>query len=98
VRISRELARFSYTLYAVHVPILVFLTSLAVADSRWIPTPRTLLTAFGILLVITVYAWVVAFLTEFRTDTVRAKLERLFGVASIPHSLSTNPLDILPDT
>jgi peptidoglycan/LPS O-acetylase OafA/YrhL len=98
VRISREMARFSYTLYALHVPILVFLTSLAVGDSRWIPTPRTLLTAFGILLVITLYAWVVAFLTEFRTDAVRAKLEKLFGVASIPHSLSTNPLDILPDT
>src|SRR5260370_13369029 len=38
VLISREFARFSYTLYAAHVPFLVFLTALILVDSRCYPT------------------------------------------------------------
>ncbi len=92
VRVSRELARFSYTLYAVHVPFLVFFTALAAGNSRWIPRPLTLLAGSGILLATMLYSWTTAFLTEFRTDAIRAKFERLLGIAAVPHPLPTNPL------
>jgi peptidoglycan/LPS O-acetylase OafA/YrhL len=89
---SRESARFSYTLYATHVPFLVFLTALIVGDSRWYPTPTTLLAGAGILLVALAYSWGLAFLTEFRTDALRLGLERLFGMANLPPILPSNPL------
>jgi peptidoglycan/LPS O-acetylase OafA/YrhL len=92
VRISRELARFSYTLYAVHVPFLVFLAAVAVGDSRWYPTPRHLLAGVGILVAALVYSYVIAFFTEFRTDAIRSRLEKLFGITGLPPILPSNPL------
>ena len=92
VQVSRESARFSYTLYANHVPFLVFLTAMLVGDSRWHPTPNALLSGFGILLVVLAYSWGIAFLTEFRTDALRVRLERLFGIANLPPILPSNPL------
>jgi peptidoglycan/LPS O-acetylase OafA/YrhL len=89
---SRESARFSYTLYAAHVPLLVFLTALIVGDSRWYPTATTLLAGAGLLLVALAYSWALAFLTEFRTDAIRLRLERLFGIATLPPMLPSNPL------
>ena len=38
VRGSREMARFSYTLYATHTPVLVLAASLALGDTRWYPS------------------------------------------------------------
>jgi peptidoglycan/LPS O-acetylase OafA/YrhL len=89
---SRESARFSYTLYAAHVPLLVFLTALIVGNSRWYPTLTTLLSGGGILLVALAYSWGLAFLTEFRTDAIRLRLERLFGIATLPPMLPSSPL------
>jgi len=92
VPVSREVARFSYTLYAVHLPILVFLTALVEGDSRWYPTPVHLLVGAGLLVVAVGYAYVLAFLTEFRTDKLRLRLEKLFGIGTVPHALPSNPL------
>jgi len=92
VRASRELARFSYTLYAVHIPLLAFVVSLLAGDSRWYPTPAKVLTATGILLAVLFYAYALAFLTEFRTDALRYRLERLFGIVPAPPMLPSNPL------
>ena len=92
VQVSRESARFSYTLYANHVPFLVFLTAIFVGDFRWHATPTTLLAGVGILLVVLAYSWGLAFLTEFRTDALRLRLERLFGVAELPPILPSSPL------
>jgi peptidoglycan/LPS O-acetylase OafA/YrhL len=92
VQVSRESARFSYTLYANHVPFLVFLTAMLVGDSRWHPTPTALLSGFGILLVVLAYSWGIAFLSEFRTDALRLRLERLFGIANLPPVLPSNPM------
>jgi len=97
VHISREFARFSYTLYAVHVPFLLFLTALIVADSRWYPTTKTLTLGLGILLIALIYSWTLAFLTEFRTDTLRQRLEHLFGLATLPSLLPSNPLGESPN-
>jgi peptidoglycan/LPS O-acetylase OafA/YrhL len=89
---SREIARFSYTLYAVHVPLLVFLTAVLVGDTRWVPGPKTLAIASGGLLIALLYAWLLAYFTEFRTDQIRQRLEQAFGIATIPPILPSNPL------
>jgi peptidoglycan/LPS O-acetylase OafA/YrhL len=88
---SRQLASFSYTLYAVHVPFLVFLVSLLVGETRWIPSTRTVAAGVGILLCTIIYAYALAFFTEFRTDPLRSRLERLFGIAPAPRTEAARP-------
>jgi peptidoglycan/LPS O-acetylase OafA/YrhL len=75
VRLTRVTARFSYTLYAVHVPFLVFLTAWIVGESRWQPDARHLLYGVAILGLTIAYAYILASLTEFRTDRVRSWVE-----------------------
>jgi peptidoglycan/LPS O-acetylase OafA/YrhL len=76
----RGSARFSYTLYLVHVPMLVLLVALVGADVRWQPDIRHLLYGFPLLFLTIGYAYLVASMTEFRTDSVRTWVEtRLMG-------------------
>lgn len=93
---SREAARFSFTLYAVHTPLLVLLVSLLLGDSRWYPTPLHLLV--GVLLFVAVigFSWALAAVTEFRTDAVRIRIEHIFGMRSAAPALSSNPLAATP--
>jgi peptidoglycan/LPS O-acetylase OafA/YrhL len=74
-RLSRAAARFSFTLYVAHTPILIFLVALLAHDTRWIPAPKTGGIAFAALVVVVAYAWLLATATEFRTDRVRAWVE-----------------------
>jgi peptidoglycan/LPS O-acetylase OafA/YrhL len=74
-RLSRATARFSFTLYVAHTPILIFLVAILAGDSRWSPGVKTGLLAFAALILIVAYAWLLASLTEFRTDRVRAWVE-----------------------
>ena len=67
------------------------------ADSRWYPTTKTLTFGLGILLIALIYSWTLAFLTEFRTDTLRQRLEHLFGLATLPSLLPSNPLGESPN-
>ncbi len=71
-RMGRGLARFSYTLYVVHVPLLVLLAAWAGRDRRWLPDAVHLAAATGLLVVVLGVAWVVAWATEFRTGWVRS--------------------------
>ncbi|HEX2917399.1 MAG TPA: acyltransferase, partial [Edaphobacter sp.] len=62
---SRNISRFSYTLYVVHMPALLFLTALFAGYRLWSPTDiRHHLMALGILAVVLLYAWIVAMFTE----------------------------------
>lgn len=88
VRVSRTLASFSYTLYAVHTPILLFMTALLVGDLPWTPTLRTVGLSLIVLFGVFVYAYFVAKFTEFKTYDVRRRLER---IAAIPLSVSAMP-------
>ncbi len=81
VRFSRGLARFSYTLYVVHFPLLMLIAALVVGDRRWQPTSAHIAAGFGILAVTVAYAYGIAALTEFQTDPVRTWAERRLGVA-----------------
>jgi peptidoglycan/LPS O-acetylase OafA/YrhL len=74
-RLFRATARFSFTLYVAHTPILIFLVAILAGDSRWSPGVKTGLLAFAALILIVAYAWLLASLTEFRTDRVRAWVE-----------------------
>ncbi len=77
--VARKLAAQSYTLYVVHVPLLVFLRAALAGDSQWQPSPVTMLAAAALTALGLVYAAGVAALTETRTETVRSRMRRLLG-------------------
>ena len=76
VRVIRTLARFSYTLYVVHLPLLVLLLAAFAGSARSQPGTESILAAVLLLAAVVAYAFGVAWLTEFRTDRVRQALER----------------------
>ncbi|MEO7028970.1 MAG: acyltransferase [Acidobacteriaceae bacterium] len=78
VRASRAAARFSYTLYLVHLPLMLLLAGFLIHNSNWLPNALHLLTGIAVLIVVIGYAWVVATFTEFRTDAVRHWIELKF--------------------
>jgi peptidoglycan/LPS O-acetylase OafA/YrhL len=86
VRFSHGLARFSYTLYVVHLPFLTLMAALLVGDRRWQPTPPHIAAALGILAVTLAYAYGIASLTEFHTDRVRRWVQRSLGIATAPRT------------
>ena len=71
---SHALSRSSYTLYLVHVPLLVFLTAW-IAQARWIPTPAHALQGCAIFVAVMIYAQLVWFFFEKRTDSIRARIK-----------------------
>lgn len=82
-RLARNTAGFSYTLYLVNMPILYCLAGFLLHDTPWIPTPRNVLVALPLLLLVILYAWIIAQATEFRLIPVRRWVEsKLFPVAS----------------
>lgn len=92
VRATRTLARFSYSLYALHTPLLIFLASVAEGDSRWVPTPAHAALGVAILATLLAYAWMLAAVTEFRTDAVRRWLEVTFGMRSRMPLVPSDPV------
>jgi peptidoglycan/LPS O-acetylase OafA/YrhL len=70
-RAARTLAGGSYTLYAVHLPLLVFLRAWLVPSTPWSPTPSRIAAALGITIMAATYAYGLAAATERRTDGVR---------------------------
>jgi len=76
--VHRMLASFSYTVYLVHFPAMVFAAALLkeVFGIRFLRPPGVtgLIYAGALLMVLYVYAWVFAVLTEAHTSTVRARL------------------------
>jgi peptidoglycan/LPS O-acetylase OafA/YrhL len=70
-RISRRMAKCSYTLYLVHMPILVFISALWMRETRWKPHGKYLVAGIAIALFVFGYSLIVAFFTERRTDMVR---------------------------
>jgi peptidoglycan/LPS O-acetylase OafA/YrhL len=71
---AKRLAGFSYTLYLTHFPALLLLRGLFDPHGSWQPDLRHLLYALGIGLVMVIYAYCVAEITEAQTATVRRSL------------------------
>ncbi len=77
--LERPISRFSlyahssYSLYAIHFPIVALLAAAIVPriDNRWTPTAEHLLVAVAIVCVPMAAAWLMAQMTERRTDVVR---------------------------
>jgi len=69
---ARGLAGFSYTLYLVHFPFILFLRTGLLHGHPWQPSARHLM--FGLLVSVAViaYAYAVASITEAKTAAVRA--------------------------
>jgi peptidoglycan/LPS O-acetylase OafA/YrhL len=77
VRFARTLARFSYTLYVAHMPLLVLFAALLVGPDRWMPTAAHLAIGLGLLITVVCFSFFLAKGTEFNTDKVRSGVERL---------------------
>jgi peptidoglycan/LPS O-acetylase OafA/YrhL len=72
-----RLSRFSYTLYLVHLPLLVFLAGW-LGVRQWLPGWPALLKTCAMLAAALIYAQIVWFLFERRTDEIRVRLRALF--------------------
>jgi peptidoglycan/LPS O-acetylase OafA/YrhL len=78
-RMVRRAARFSYTLYVVHTPLLALLAALILRSGRWQPDGPHLAFGVGIMVFVVGFCYLLASVTEFRTDAVRAAIERRLG-------------------
>ena len=78
----RQAARFSFSLYVVHMPLLLLVTAFVAGDRLWSPTSLAAdAVALAVLILLVLAAYGFGWVTEFRTDRVRrsveARLERL---------------------
>ena len=79
-KIAHKIAGFSYTLYLVHLPILIFCNSLILKNQRWQPEPLQLTIGLGIFAFVIIYAYLISMVTEAQTEKVRSKLARRFNI------------------
>jgi peptidoglycan/LPS O-acetylase OafA/YrhL len=70
------LAGFSYTLYLIHYPLLVFLVAWLMQGQRWQPTVGSMFKGFAIVGTTLLYAYAVSRLTEAHTGDVRRWISR----------------------
>jgi peptidoglycan/LPS O-acetylase OafA/YrhL len=71
---SHAVSRSSYTLYLVHVPLLVFIAAW-MARERQVPNARSVLQACAIFAVTMLYTQAVWFFFERNTDAIRARIK-----------------------
>ena len=81
------LASFSYTVYLVHFPAIVFAAAfmkdvLDIGFERQ-PTAATIIYALALLVILYGYAWLFAALTEVHTDAVRSRLS--LAISNLPY-------------
>jgi peptidoglycan/LPS O-acetylase OafA/YrhL len=69
---AKSYAGWTYSLYLLHMPVLVLIASLLVRAERWTPDALHFALAAGILIAVLLYANAVSLFTERRTDWVRA--------------------------
>jgi peptidoglycan/LPS O-acetylase OafA/YrhL len=90
-RLSQAAAGFSYTLYVVHMPFIVFLRAVLIPDRPWEPVPWYLAAGCVVTGVCLIYAYLVGRVTEAKTAEVRgfvmARAARL-GVVARPRSIA----------
>ncbi|HEX4612247.1 MAG TPA: acyltransferase [Urbifossiella sp.] len=77
-RAHEGLADFSYTLYLVHLPALVFLRACLTYETAWAPTPAAWARVGLILAGVVGYAYLVSLVTERQTDRVRRWVDGWF--------------------
>jgi peptidoglycan/LPS O-acetylase OafA/YrhL len=80
-RIHKPLSDFSYSLYACHLPIIIFAAAAAdyAFDLGWraqAPSVLHWIVTFGLLALILCFAWLLSRVTEARTEDVRLAIYR----------------------
>lgn len=70
VNVARFFAGFSYSLYVLHFPTLLFLRAW-LAPYRWRPDFRHFVFAIAVGVAVLVFAWLVSLLTENKTSALR---------------------------
>lgn len=77
---ARALSNISYSLYLIHVPVLVFLNALIVRQgSRWQPSGLHLGAGVLVAGIVFLYTYGIWYFTEARTSQVRAKVVSLLA-------------------
>ena len=84
VRMSRWFSRLAFTMYAIHEPVLVMAAGLLLGDRRLTPTLPHFFGVLGVYLVVFGYIYLVARVTEFKTDNVRRWVDRVCGFDKHP--------------
>ena len=70
-RTVHALANFSYSLYLLHVPLLVFLTAVFLKNERWQPDLLHLFYGMLLFVVIILYAYGISCFTEAKTHVLK---------------------------
>ena len=84
---ARALSNISYSLYLIHVPVLVFLNALIIRQgSRWQPSGLHLGQGVLVAGAVFLYTYGIWYLTEARTAQARAIISRLSKRAATPVS------------
>jgi peptidoglycan/LPS O-acetylase OafA/YrhL len=73
-------AGFSYSLYVLHFPFLLFLRAWLAPRSRWQPDATHLLCGLGIGTLVLAFSWLVARVTEFKTRQAREGVRKLLHI------------------
>jgi peptidoglycan/LPS O-acetylase OafA/YrhL len=71
LKISSFLASISYTLYLTHLPILLFAKAYLLTNARWQPDLSHGILSVLILALVSLYSFIIYYLTEAKTDKVR---------------------------
>jgi peptidoglycan/LPS O-acetylase OafA/YrhL len=74
-------AGFSYSLYVLHFPFLLFLRAWLVPGNRWQPDATHLLYGLGIGALVLAFSWLVARVTEFKTREAREGIRKLLHIS-----------------
>jgi len=75
--LAHHSADFSYSLYVLHFPFVLFLRAWIVPTDRWQPRGEHLLTAALAALLTLAYAWCISLVTEKKTGAVRRWIRSL---------------------
>ncbi len=76
LRLAKNLAGFSYSLYVLHFPLLLLIRAKWLPVFRWQPDGMHLLWGAGIATGVALYAYTIAYSTERKTSTVRSWVSR----------------------
>jgi peptidoglycan/LPS O-acetylase OafA/YrhL len=79
-KVAHVFAGFSYSLYVLHFPMLLFLRAWLTPSHRWQPDISRLFYALAIGTVALLFAWLVSVFTEAKTAGVRSQVDTV-----IPH-------------
>lgn len=85
--VAHTLAGFSYSLYLLHFPFLLFLRTWLITGTRWQPDFLHLLCGASLGATAILYAWLTASLTEGNTRAVRGWIKSVIGAGKLEASV-----------